>query len=99
MEEGRSLVARLADGTREHAEAAAKIILEEEQYQERLYWLTPHKRQQLEQELPNWLVEEYPHMREVHPAEKYEEEIREETEMAVRARLEEFLGMETEEMQ
>ena len=99
MEERRSIVARLADGSREHAEAAAQILLLEEQYQERLYWLTPSRRQQLEEELPQWLVEEYPHMLAVHPDEKYEEEIREETEMAVRARLEEFLGMETEDMQ
>ena len=32
----------------------------------------------------------------LHPYEKYEEEIREETEMAVRARLEQFLGMDSE---
>ena len=96
MEKRRSPVARLSDGSREHAEAAARIMLQEEQYQERLYWLGPERRAQLEEELPNWIVQEYPHMLAVHPDEKYEEEIREETEMAVRARLEEFLGMDSE---
>ena len=96
MEERRSPVARLSDGSREHAEAAARMMLQEEQYQECLYWLNPERRAQLEEELPNWIVEEYPHMLAVHPDEKYEEEIREETEMAVRARLEEFLGMDSE---
>ena len=98
MEVRRSPIARLADGTKEHAEAAARILLEEAQYQERLYWLPPHRRRQLEEELPNWLIEEYPHMRAVHPEEKYEEEIREETEMAVRDRLERFLGMDSEDI-
>ena len=98
MEERRSLVARLADGTRDHAETAARMLLEEEQYQEPLYWLSPQRRTQLEEELPNWIMEEYPHMLALHPDEQYEEEIREETEMAVRARLEEFLGMESEAM-
>ncbi len=98
MEVRRSPIARLADGTREHARAAARMLLEEDQYQERLYWLPPHRRRQLEEELPNWLIEEYPHMREVHPDEKYEEEIREETEMAVRDRLERFLGMDSEDI-
>ena len=49
--------------------------------------------------MPNWLVEEYPHIRAVHPDEKYEEETREETEKAVRVRLEEFLGMESQAIQ
>ena len=88
------LVARLADGTREHADAAAMVLLQEEQYQDPLWWLTPKRRAQLEEELPKWLVEKYPHMRAVHPDEMYEEELRGETEMAVRARMEEFLGMD-----
>ena len=52
MEERRSPVARLSDGSREHSEAAARILLEEEQYQEPLYWLSPQRRTQLEEELP-----------------------------------------------
>ena len=49
--------------------------------------------------MPNWLVEEYPHMRAVHPDKQYEEELPEETEKAVRALLEEFVGMESEAIQ
>jgi hypothetical protein len=96
MEERRSPVARLSDGSREHSEAAARILLEEEQYQEPLYWLSPQRRTQLEEELPAWFAEEYPRMLALHPDELYEEELREETEMAVRARLEKYLGMDSE---
>ena len=93
MTEERTPVWVLTGEKTTRARVAAGVLLQEEKYAESLSKLTEEERADLEKSLPLWIVGEYKKLEALRGEDADSSDLGRETEINVRARLEEHVGL------
>ena len=93
MTQASGRVSGVTGKTVECAKAAAEMLLTDRKYQDALAKLTKDERTELENLLPTWIIGEYKKLEVLRGDTASSAEVGKETEVDVRVRLEEYLGI------